>query len=85
MAKDRRSGKNNLPMLYSLPIRGATRFAVRLHPEIGKELRNMFKAIATFRKPDEKLQVHRILKLFVEPVALFKYSASKKCCRCRNV
>ena len=47
MPQDRRGGRDNLSVFHSLLVRSATRFAIRLHPEVGQKVRNMFKAIAT--------------------------------------
>ena len=38
----------------------------------------MLKAITTFRKTDEKLQIHRIVKLLIEPVAFLEDPTSKE-------
>ena len=47
MPQDRRGGTNNLSVYRSLLVWSATCFAIRLHPEIGQKVRNMFEAIAT--------------------------------------
>jgi hypothetical protein len=85
MVKDWRSRKNDLSVFHSLPVRRTARFAIRLQPEVGKKLRDMLKAITTLREADKKIKVHRIVKLFVEPVAFFEYSAPKECCSCWDV
>src|SRR6266436_1157679 len=72
-------------MFQSLSVRICTCFAIGLHPKVRKKLRNMLKAISAFRQTDKKLKVHRILKGFIEPIALFKYSAPKECCSCGDV
>lgn len=46
MPQDRRGGTDNLSMFHSLLVWSAACFAIRLHPEIGEKVRNMFKAIA---------------------------------------
>src|SRR5260370_23035732 len=52
-------------MLHSLPVRRATRFAIRLHPEIGKKLGNMLK---TCRSPDRQRMEHRQVVFAAAPI-----------------
>ena len=69
-------------MFESVRFRCAARFALWMKPEIRDDLRQMLEAIAARGQADEELKIHRVMELFVEPVILFEYPASKER-RCR--